>query len=307
MIKIDNYLNKLDENLLIFGLQDILKSMHKKYRDIIMLNLKDKINKSTYYYWMSGKSPIPLKFINMLSKIDNKILEEAYERMIYVSAGNKKSLLPKYIDENLAYIIGAMHGDGHMHKNKRYITLTVDSQDYIKEALIPFFQKVFDVSGSIINFRTYYRLEIGSKATYSFLLMFCPRGKKIGLLKVPKEIKSDRKLLTSYLSGLFDTDGCIGYDKNRNVYFVFVQRDKNFVFDIYKCLISLGLNINKPRVFYTVKGPGFKNRDLEEWRIYIGSKKTLYNFLDKISFLHPIKKNKSDIIKNKIISGPGEN
>ena len=31
MVKLNNYLNKLDEKLLIFNLQDILKSIHKKH------------------------------------------------------------------------------------------------------------------------------------------------------------------------------------------------------------------------------------------------------------------------------------
>lgn len=306
MIKLENYLSKINEDILIFGLKDVLKIFHKKYRLGVSTILKNNVDKSTYYYWIEGKSPIPVKFIKKFSELDNKIMDLAYKNMTYISAGRKKCFLPKCISEDLAYALGVVNGDGHIHKNGKYVTITVDSEEYLKKILIPIFKKIFYVEGCIINLGNYYRLEIGSKVVNSFFSMFCPIGKKSGFLRVPKEIKMNKKLLISYLSGLFDTDGCIGYDKSRTqCYFVFMQVDKNFVFEVYECLCYLGLHVNKPRVFYSPKKPYDSERKLEEWRIYIGSKKDLYEFLNKIQFLYPTKKSKSEVVKKIILDGPG--
>ncbi len=296
-------LKKLDEKLLVFGLSKKLKIMHQKNRDLLIKKMKKEVNISTYYNWINGKTPIPIKYLKIFSNFDSNLLKESYHQLTFISAGRKKCKIPKKIDKDVSYILGVLHGDGYVHKNMKYVTITVESEDYIKNILKPIFYKLFNTEGNIINFGNYYRLEIGSKVIHSFISLFCPVGKKVGKLKIPPRLKRNKSLLTNYLSGLFDTDGCISFTKDKKqVYFVFVQKDKNFVYDVYRSLKFLDIDVNEPRPFYSPKKPYDKIRNLEEWRIYIGSKKVLSDFLKKIKFKHPIKYKKSKLVE-KIIMG----
>ena len=236
----DNILKKLDDDLLVFGVSDILKEFHKNNKENIVTLLKNKIHISTYYYWLNGKSPIPIKYLRLFSRLDNDILDNCYNKITFISAGKKKCILPRKSNDDLSYIIGVLHGDGHVHKNKKFVTVTVDSKDYIKNTLLPLFKKLFDTNGHIFEFDNYYRLEIGSRVVHSYISLFCPVGKKVGRLKIPEEIKKNKKFLASYLSGLFDTDGCVGYTRDKKqFYFVFLQRDKEFVYEVYCALKNL--------------------------------------------------------------------
>ncbi len=294
MKKLENYLERIDENIFIHGLD--LKSFHCKHSKKVMPIIENKFHFSTYYYWIQGKSPIPISVLKIFSRVDKNVLDKAYKEMKAASVGNKKIFLPKKFDKKLAYLIGSIHGDGGMHKNQKYVTIANDSKEYLEDMISILFQDIFKVRTRVSKFKNIYRAEVGSRAVCSFLSLFCPFGKKTGLLHIPKEVKSDEKLKISYLSGLFDTDGCIGYGKN-NTYFTFVQRDKIFVFEVYECLKSLGIHVNEPKIFYSPVKPYSEGRDLEEWRIYIGSKKDLYNLLSKISFYHPSKKTKAEKVK----------
>lgn len=301
MIKLKNYILDIDDTIVIFGLKGVLRNFHTKHGKEALSLIKNKIHKSTYYYWISGVSPIPIKYLKLFSKLDSNILDIAYKKMKFASVGNKKCLLPKIMTKDLAYLLGAINGDGYVHKNGRYITLATDSKYHIKIINL-LFKKIFAIDGYITDNNTYHKIEIGSRPVHSFISLFCPVGKKTGHLRVPEEVKIKKELLLSYLSGLFDTDGCIGYNKKkRRVYFVFVQKDKNFTFDVYRCLVRLGFHVNEPRVWYSPREPYSAIRDLKEWRIYIGSKRDLYNFLNLIKFQHPVKKRKSEFIKNNML------
>jgi hypothetical protein len=299
-----NALERLDENLLVFDVSPVLKDFHKKYGKCIIPELKNMIHISTYYYWVSGKSPVPIKYLKFFSKFDPKILDKSYKKMSYLSAGVKKYTLPRIMEKKLSYLLGMINGDGHVHRNGKFITITSDSEEYLIKTASPLFKALFGTGGHIYKFGVYYRLEVGSKVAHSFISLFCPVGKKTGKLSIPDEIKSNKENMVNYFSGLFDTDGCINSTKDgKQVYFVFVQRDKKFVFEVYHYLKSLGINLNEPRMFLSPKKPYERGRELEEWRIYIGSKKTLLDFLNKIKFKNPDKKRKAEKVM-KIIMGP---
>lgn len=94
-------------------------------------------------------------------------------------------------------------------------------------------------------------------------------------------------------------------EKNRKyLFFCFLQADKRFVNDVYLALRKLQIKTNKPQKFLSPSRPYSKGRSLEEWRIYIGSKKTLKDLLRKIKFAHPLKQIRSALILKKI-NGPG--
>ena len=121
---------------------------------------------------------------------------------------------------------------------------------------------------------------------------------------MPSIIKKDKILLIAYLGGFFDTDGCLSNVEkgSKSLYFVFSQSDKKIVFEVYNCLKYLGLEINKPKSFKSQSAPYIGDKRLVQWRIYIGSKKTLKKFLSIIKFRHPQKKIRAEIMHK--ILGP---
>ena len=304
MIRIKNYLGKLNKDIKIYNVEDVLKEIHDK-EGLLKRLFKNNFHRSTYYNWVSGKSPVSLGNIFKIKTLDKEILEKIYKKDVEYSVNRKKCILPKIFDTQLAYFIGALHGDGSLHKNGRYTTITTESPEYLKKVISPIVSKLFNLKGKVFQAGNgdCYRLEIGSKVLHSFLSMFCPIGKKKGKIRMPNEVLQHQKLLAHYLAGLFDTDGCLPHiEKNRkNLYFIFIQADKRFVFEIFESLKKLRLRVNTPRLHIASPSINKGIKETKEWRIYIGAKKDLYNFLKTIRFLHPMKRLRSDLIIKKIV------
>lgn len=302
MIFLKNYLTKLDADIKIFGMERDLQRLHQAHTKNLLNLFKKKVHISTYYYWLTGKSPISLKYLKMMKKFDGSILDNTFSKMGEVSIGRKKCILPKKIDNDLAYFLGALHGDGSLHKNKKFVTITNESKGYLRKIIIPLAGKIFKTTCHFTDLGGCFRGEIGSKPIHSFLSIFCPIGKKKGLLRIPKEIFNNQSLLKSYLAGLFDTDGCLTHieKKRKHLFFCFVQADKRFTMEVYSALQKLGVNVNKPKQFLSPSYPYATGRNLIEWRIYIGSRKTLQTFLSIIKFRYSHKKRRAEMILRKL-------
>ena len=295
-----NYIMCLDDSINLFDLGHLLKQIHKKYSKELKNEFKGIVHPSTYYYWLSDKSPIKIKYLKIFIKYDN-IIDKIYKNVKYFSVNRKKVILPKKFTPDLAYLIGVMHGDGHISKNLRNMDISEEDLNFhimIKKLFKPIFYD--NISITKCKQEKQYRSLISSKVISSFFRLFCPIGKKKGNLKVPIIIKNNYVLLSEYLSGFFDTDGGLPHveekGKENSAYFIFSQSNKEIVFEIYNCLKFLDLNINKPRPFKSPTEPYAKNRDLIEWKISINSKEVLKKFLKKINFRHPLKKMRAKII-----------
>ncbi len=295
-----NYLEELDDSINIFGIGELLKKAHFKYGKDIREEFKGKIHFSLYYYWLSNQSPIKIKHLRTFKKYEKNIVEDIFKKSILFSAGNKKVILPKEFTEDLAYLIGAFHGDGHISKNLRNMDLTEEDLRYHK-IIKKLFKKIFNVDGHIAERKDrkniYYRSTVSSKVVSSFFRLYCPIEKKKGRLIIPDIIKKNKQLLTAYLSGFFDTDGCLSDVKKKKFYFIFSQADKKIVYDVYRSLNILGLKINKPKPTKNQSAPYSGDRNSVLWRIAIGSKKTLKDFLSIIEFRHPLKEKRANKMK----------
>jgi len=99
----------------------------------------------------------------------------------------------------------------------------------------------------------------------------------------------DRNLLKKFLRGLFDTDGCIYFDKNysaknpiNNVPIILLGSvSKNLIEDVYNSLIRLGLH---PVYQKPYKGKRDKNIF---YRVRIYRREDIKFFINKIGFKNP--------------------
>lgn len=124
-----------------------------------------------------------------------------------------------------AELLGALTGDGFIgnygkRKNQFVIEMTGDSRHekeyflYLKNI----FESLFDNINIPIRNRVGNTLVMkfySKKAYYFFREKFdFPTGKK-GNISVPKQILQNDNLMRYFIRGLFDTDGCLFFDKRK--------------------------------------------------------------------------------------------
>ena len=247
-MKLDNYLNKLEDESVInkkeciclYGCSSIIKSI---YLDIKKSNKRNTVKfikeylevpYPTLYSWVSGSNPIPIsKVISLLNmwknvclKDNNDVsmkLNELYYSSTYFSQnGQRKVILPKYLDSELGYIIGFFQGDGHIKKENKKgfqeysIYFYEASKDMLDKINILIFNK-FGIYGNIYfqsnNTGKWYSLRVSSKPIYLFFIKILglQRGKKVRNISVPKIIKNAKlNIQFSFIRGFFDAEGGVG-------------------------------------------------------------------------------------------------
>lgn len=143
--------------------------------------------------------------------------------------------IPEKVNEDLAYLLGYITGDGCIHKPiKRgrggyHLKITITCRRKRITVLKNLIKKIFDYDVGVYRDKRKndsYSLQINSVSIYKYLteiIGFVP-GKKSG--KIPKlnYVFSNRKLFANYLAGVIESDGHIS-DK----YLAIIQKDRNFL------------------------------------------------------------------------------
>ena len=211
------------------------------------------------------------------------------------------------ITPELSEISGIHSGDGHLRRNKELeISGSFEEKGYYDNRVIPLFNRFFKLS---IKGRFF-----PSKGTYGFWVSSCeigktlmelgfPSGNKTKTVKVPSIIlnSNDSSIRRSFLRGLFDTDGCISfnkriYDKNH------FKKTKHF----YPTVIIEGVSKNLiEEVDLLCKKEGFKSRlyihtpkkktESIRYKLQMPGKKSLLDWIEKISPKNQVKVSRYEI------------
>jgi len=128
------------------------------------------------------------------------------------------------VDKYFAELLGAFAGDGWMSKGNSGISLFIsgnpkDERDYYDKRIKFLFKKVFrkEVFPREFSYWGTYGICVGNKGiTKEFISAGMIVGKKAHKVTVPEEIILNHFLYTSFIRGLFDTDGCIYFTKSYN-------------------------------------------------------------------------------------------
>jgi len=175
----------------------------------------------------------------------------------YILTKRSKTHIPK-INEDLAYLIGVITGDGSLSMVKRSkggfhykVKITSDTKKYL-EYLDCLFIKYFRISGMILKDKrkeSTYDLTLQNAAIFwYFVVIGLSIGKKIRI-RIP-DIINTTNLLLNYLSGLSDTDGHVAGNRIQ-----LKQKDQDFLKEICERLNKLKFNCNPPKVNYTDSKP----------------------------------------------------
>ena len=221
------------------------------------------------------------KFDEIKISFPTKNLGLNTSKVNYSLVDKKKNIkLPDKITPELAEEIGIHYGDGFLSAKRYDYRLKgnpYDEKEYYQKYIRPLFKKLYNLSVNLKDFKTSYGFEITSKAMWEFktgVIGIRPGNKEN--VAFPDALKvNDIQILTSFLRGLFDTDGSL-YFKSRYGYEKYYPEiklelfSKNLILEVGKILKMLGFNPN----IYLRKNVGIISLNgigaLKRWEKMIG-------------------------------------
>ncbi|MFH1588226.1 MAG: LAGLIDADG family homing endonuclease [Candidatus Diapherotrites archaeon] len=292
----------LDKNLFIGGIKEELKELidylgkTKKASEITRVSY-DCIKEA-----LLGRAPINLK---KLSIILNSVPEGLKEKTIQkiknkktsysVQKSNKKIFFPAALNENLAYIIGVILGDGHLHSNKNNkkgnwtICVYFDNYCHMKK-YNKIIKNEIGIKAKINKEKNCFNCYFCSKAIHWFFMSFFKlvNGAKFDKIIIPKRIidSKNRKIINSCIQGLFDSDGTV-----TKRYAGFSSTSKKIVNQVHLILEKQGIS---PKKHKWLKNKKYKML----YSTRIGNKEGIKKFQKKIGFRHPVKKERLNTLLN---------
>ena len=184
---------------------------------------------------------------------------------------------PNKLTPELAEEIGMSIGDGFLSNRKYEYRLkgNKNEREYYDFFIKPLYKKLFNLNLNIKEYETTYGFEIASKGLWNFKkkVLGIPSGRKDNI-GVPEIVRVNNvKILTSFIRGLFDTDGSVSFSNRYGYgnYYPTISiafKSKRLIVDVMEILQMLGL---KPTI--TRKEP--------YWRLYMNG----YERLEKYSKL----------------------
>jgi len=129
------------------------------------------------------------------------------------------------MNSKIAELIGMHVGDGTLYKTNRCLVWelrgALNEKDYYDNNVVPLIQSIFNGKYTA-KFRNggkngCYGVQVSKIEITSFFLDYGFKyGTKTYTVRIPEYIKlSPKKIKLAFLRGLFDTDGCLRFDKNR--------------------------------------------------------------------------------------------
>jgi hypothetical protein len=127
------------------------------------------------------------------------------------------------LNKEVCEIIGAFIGDGYIGLYGGGYTIGFSGDKILDEEYHKYLKSLIKKNFPFTNPRLYYRndenslmLKIYSKKLFNFFMKLgfnC--GKKSNIIKIPEIILKDKELMNATIRGIFDTDGCIFFDKRK--------------------------------------------------------------------------------------------
>jgi len=166
--------------------------------------------------------------------------------------------LPIPLSVGSCEFIGALIGDGFTNKHgSSYITEFCGDKrfdkNYYDELIIPLVQKMFQVKAHLRYRDNTMWIRFNSVSIHKMLTerFGIPAGVKFDKVMIPKEIiNSTPEFIASTIRGIFDTDGCVFFDKRgiyKEPYIRVALKLENppLIRQVYGELLKLGVNAHR--------------------------------------------------------------
>jgi DNA-binding transcriptional regulator WhiA len=212
------------------------KSWNKIYPDF-------GISRGMFFNYLSGRNYLPEEIFFKMQKISMLNLEPT--KRISIENHLKKSVKKPRMNKELAEILGIINGDGHLSKNGKELCIVGSSleSDYLEYAKA-LFERNFELKFTTIPVQNTLKIRVYSIKLVKILncVYGLPLGKKTGKLKIPKQLFKSKRLLSSYIRGLFDTDGTIYTRRKKDIVVEIVSADSNYLNQIKRVLFLLNIS-----------------------------------------------------------------
>ncbi len=226
------------------------------------------IHKSMLFIYLRGDSRMPLS--RYLFLVKESKCNIPYSKIVNIDNKPNNPYLPQKMNTLLAEFLGVLAGDGHVTPVKYLIDICADKdldKHFIEQHVPSLFKSLFEVTPRIytIDNRTACRMYSKKLVFHIHKRFQVPFGNKMGQLHIQKEILRNKKFLTAYLRGLFDTDGSIYQHHKTDAAIEYSSGDPCFLKQIHKALISLGFSAS-----------------IAQTGVRLYSKRDIRNFFEKI-------------------------
>jgi len=273
---------------------------------------------SYFYEIISRGNSISFNILDQICEKQNKNFADFGDISINVYGGGTKDKskakaikVPKELDEDLAYLAGALVSDGHLSKSSIDISCYESGfKDSVKDKLT----KKFGRFDSYYQDNRVYLCNLF--APFFFNKVFnIPIGKKSRIVGIPEIIfKSDDKVVSSFIKGLFDGDGTCRGGLSYKTYSQDLAEGLTYLLarlGIYSYIRNSGaeyrLNIPSPCYLIYAQKIGFDNlMKREDLKELIEKQKESRTFIrhDRIpgapvlSIINKLGINKKELLKN---------
>ncbi|MBI5148700.1 Flp pilus assembly complex ATPase component TadA [Candidatus Pacearchaeota archaeon] len=183
-----------------------MKSGGRNFRQV--LSQKYGVEDSYFYGIVHKGNSISFTILDGICKQQNLNFNDLEEISVNVYGGGTKNKtksvkVPREIDEELAYLTGALISDGHL--SKEYIDFSCYEDGFKKSVK----EKLLNKFGRFDSYCNDNRIYVCNLFVPFFFnkLFGIPIGKKSPIVKIPELIfKSDNRVIASFIRGLFDGD-----------------------------------------------------------------------------------------------------
>ncbi len=169
------------------------------------------------------------------------------------------------INAELAELIGAHIGDGSMgfyqgHPVISFFGHPVEDKEYVI-SILKLYEKYFGIKANLRQWSGVIGFQFFSKDVFNFFKSLdIPIGKKHNA-EIPSIImKSNKKILASFVRGIFDTDGTIYFERKNGKYYPRIQLKitaKSVAMQILEIL-----NTN-----FEIRATLYKRRERSNWNV----------------------------------------
>ncbi len=314
LIRIDELSNKEDVNLRILSKDKKINTASKWFDSGAHPTLKITTNKGysltgTYNHPVltlnkneTGKPVFIWKLLENIDKGDIVVIDRSADNFWpkdelelsryypILKDTTKLRILPKYLDENLAFILGSFLSEGGLTENK--IEFCNTDKIWIDE-LMRIWKKIFPDSTlhcfkrkpSSYGKKEYYRLECHCRYTLNFLRNLGLKALKSSERQLPTTLlQSPKNVIIKFLKTYFEGDGSIS-QSTKMIELSCCSKSAALISEIQILILRFGIDSSKRFD---------KHRSI--WKLYIRGYRNILRFYKEIGFISDYKNKKLEYV-----------